>query len=159
VTLWHVLEHLDDPEAALARVHGWLRPGGGLLLGVPDLDSWQARMAGAHWFHLDVPRHRTHFTTRGARRLLERCGFEVAGAEHRLLEHNPFGLWQSAVNLVTPSPSWLYHALKRNAPLHAADAVPTALALPLVPLAVAVEGAAGRRGRAGTVALLARRVR
>src|SRR3954470_16124319 len=47
VTLWHVLEHLDDPEAAVARVHGWLRPGGGLVLGVPDLTpgrrGWVAR--------------------------------------------------------------------------------------------------------------------
>ncbi len=91
--------------------------------------------------------------------LLRRTGFEVLETEHRLLEHNPFGLWQSLVNRVAPTPSWLYHALKRNAPLRAADAVPTALAAPLAPLALAAEAVAARAGRGGTVAVLARRVR
>ena len=62
----------------------------------------------------------------------------------RMLEHNPFGLWQSAVSRVTPTPSWLYHALKRNAPLRAADAIPTLLAAPLLPLAVAAPARAAR---------------
>ncbi len=156
ITLWHVLEHVEDPAAALAQLRGWLRPGGALLVGVPDLDSLQARVGGPRWYHLDLPRHRTHFTARGLRILLERTGFSVVRTEHLLLEHNPFGLWQSAVSRVTPTPSWLYHALKRNAPLRARDAVPTALALPLVPVAMAVEAAAAARGRGGTVAMLAK---
>ena len=137
ITLWHVLEHVEDPAAALARVRGWLRPGGVLLVGVPDLDSLQARIGGPRWYHLDLPRHRTHFTALGLRTLLERSGFTVEHEQRRLLEHNPFGLWQSAVSRVTPTPSWLYHALKRNAPLRAADAIPTALALPALPFVVA----------------------
>ena len=36
-----------------------------LLVGVPDLDSLQARLGGPRWYHLDLPRHRTHFTARG----------------------------------------------------------------------------------------------
>lgn len=159
ITLWHVLEHVEDPASALERLRGWLRPGGALLVGVPNLDSWQARLGGPRWYHLDLPRHRTHFTARGARTLLERTGFEVAGVEHVLAEHNPFGLWQSLVSRVTPTPSWLYHALKRNAPLRAADALPTALALPLVPAAVVAEAVAGTAHHGGTVALLTRRVR
>jgi SAM-dependent methyltransferase len=138
ITFWHVLEHVEDPEAALRRLRSWLRPGGTLLVGVPDLDSLQARIGGPRWYHLDLPRHRTHFTARGLATLLGRTGFTVDHVERRLLEHNPFGLWQSAVSRVTPTPSWLYHALKRNAPLRAADAVPTALAVPLLPLAVAL---------------------
>jgi SAM-dependent methyltransferase len=138
VTLWHVLEHVEDPAAVLTRLRGWLRPGGALLVGVPDLDSLQARIGGPRWYHLDLPRHRTHFTAGGIVTLLARSGFTVDRVERRLLEQNPFGLWQSAVSRVTPTPSWLYHALKRNAPLRAADVVPTVLALPLLPLAVAV---------------------
>jgi len=156
-TLWHVLEHLADPGAALERVRGWLRPGGALLVGVPNLDSLQARLGGARWYHLDLPRHRTHFSARGIETLLSRTGFEVVRTEHVLLEHNPFGLWQSVVNQATPTPSWLFHALKRNAPLRAADALPTVAALPLVPVALAVEALAGGARRGGTVAVLARR--
>ena len=156
VTLWHVLEHVEDPAGALRRLHGWLEPGGTLVVGVPNLDSLQARLAGPRWYHLDLPRHRSHFTARGVRTLLERSGFEVVRTEHVLLEHNPFGLWQSLVSRLTPTQSWLYHALKRNAPLRAADALPTLLALPLVPVALLVELLAGLARRGGTVAVVAR---
>jgi SAM-dependent methyltransferase len=156
ITAWHVLEHLDDPGAALARLRGWLRPGGTLLVGVPNLASWQARLGGPRWYHLDLPRHRTHFTARGIETLLDRSGFAVVRTEHRLLEHNPFGLWQSLVSRFTPTPSWLYNALKRNAGVRAADLLPTLALLPLAPAALVLEDLAGARRRGGTVAVVAR---
>ena len=149
-TLWHVLEHLDDPGAALERIAGWLRPGGMLLVGVPNLASVQARVGGARWYHLDVPRHRTHFTVRGLETLLRAHGLEPVATQHVLAEHNPFGLWVSFVSRFTRVPSWLYHALKHNAPLRSRDALVTLLALPLVPVAVALEAAFGLMRRGGT---------
>lgn len=159
VTLWHVLEHLDDPGGALARVSDWLRPGGVVLVGVPNAASLQAHLGGPVWFHLDVPRHRTHFTAPGLRALLRAHGLEPLRTHHVLAEHNPFGLWQSLVSRTTPTPSWLFHFLKRNAPLTAGDVMPTALALPLAPVAAAVELLAGLWRRGGTIAVSARRVR
>ena len=157
VALWHVLEHVDDPAAALGSVAGWLRPGSGLLIGVPNLASFQAKLGGERWFHLDLARHRTHFTPAGLRALLERTGFAVEAERHVLAEHNPFGLWQTAVNRVTRTPSWLFNALQRNAPLWSRDALVTLLALPLLPVAVVVELAAGLARRGGTIAVVARR--
>jgi SAM-dependent methyltransferase len=156
-TVWHVLEHLDDPLAAVSRIGSWIKPGGALLVGVPNLDSWQARVGGERWYHLDVPRHRVHFTTAGVRALLIRAGFQPVRFEHLLLEHNPFGMWQSLVNRYTSTPSYLYNLLKRNAPLRSVDALVTLAALPLSPVAALVEAAAGLLGRGGTVAVLARR--
>ncbi len=156
-TLWHVMEHLDAPGPALERVAAWLRPGGALLVGVPNLGSGQARVGGARWYHLDVPRHRTHFTVAGVHALLRRCGLEIVATHHVLAEHNPFGLWQSLVSRATRTPSWLYHALKRNAPLRSRDAVVTAAALPLAPVAALAEVALGLAGRGGTIAVVARR--
>jgi SAM-dependent methyltransferase len=157
VTLWHVLEHLDDPAAAIARIAGWVRPGGTLLIGVPNLASLQAELGGQRWYHLDVPRHRTHFTPLGLSALLNAHGFTVLRIHHVLLEHNPFGLWQSVVNRVTGHPSYLYNLLKRNAPARSRDLAITLAALPLLPLAGVAELAAGRRGRGGTIAVLAAR--
>jgi len=156
--LWHVLEHLDDPGAALERIAGWLAPGGLLLVGVPNLDSVQARAGGAGWYHLDVPRHRTHLTITGLHALLRRHGLEPVATHHLLAEHNPFGLWVSVVSRATRTPSWLYHALKRNAPLRSRDLAITAAALPLVPVAILAELAFGLARRGGTVAVVARRV-
>jgi SAM-dependent methyltransferase len=157
VSLWHVLEHLDRPATALARIADWLAPGGGLLLGVPNLDSWQAHLGAARWFHLDVPRHRTHFTVAGVTSLLGRAGFAPIAIHHRLLEHNPYGMWQTAVNLATRRPSYLYNLLKRNAPPSAGDLAITVAGLALAPVAVLAELLAGLAGRGGTIAVLARR--
>ena len=157
ISLWHVLEHLDDPGAALERIARWLRPGGLLVVGVPNLGSVQARVGGKRWYHLDVPRHRTHFTVGGLHALLRRHGLEPVATHHLLAEHNPFGLWQSLVSRFTRTPSWLYHALKRNAPLRSRDAVVTAVALPLAPVATVAELAFGLARRGGTVAVVARR--
>jgi predicted SAM-dependent methyltransferase len=157
ITLWHVLEHLQDPGVALDRIRSWLRPSGGLLIGVPNLASLQAQLGGDTWYHLDVPRHRVHFTNRGVEDLLRAHGFEVIGTRHVLLEHNPFGMWQSLVNRATRQRSYLYNLLKRNAPLRSTDLLVTAAAVPLVPVAALLELAAGLAGRGGTIAVLARR--
>ena len=157
VCLWHVLEHLSDPGAALARVREWLVPGGALIVAVPNRASWQARIGGGRWFHLDVPRHRVHFTPGGLSGLLGARGFAVIGIEHRLREHNPYGLWQSVVNRVGRSPSWLFQRLKGNAGWEPGQLLLTVVALPLIPVAYAIERLAGARGRGGTIVVLARR--
>jgi hypothetical protein len=157
VTLWHTLEHLEDPVAALGRVRGWLAEGGALIVAVPNLASWQARLGGGRWFHLDVPRHRTHFTPAGIERLLARTGFTVVAVEHRLLEHNPFGLWQTLLNRVGGRPSWLFSRLKGNADWEWRQAALCVVAVPLVPAAIAVEALAGACRRGGTIVVLARR--
>ncbi len=157
-TLWHVLEHLDDPARALTAIAGWTARGGALLVGVPNLASLQARIGGERWYHLDVPRHRVHFTPAGITALLHATGFEPIRTTHLLAEHNPFGMWQSLVNRTGGEPSYLYNLLKRNAPLTAAGLARTGLALPLIPVAVLAEAAAGLARRGGTIAVLARRV-
>ncbi len=155
ITLWHVLEHLEDPGRALEMVAGWLEPGGLILVGVPNLASLQARIGGARWFHLDVPRHRTHFTARGLDLALRAAGLEPLRTTHVLAEHNPFGMWQSAVSRLTERPSYLYNLLKRNAPLRHRDLLITVAGLALVPAAALLELAAGLAGRGGTIAVLA----
>jgi SAM-dependent methyltransferase len=74
----HSLEHTPDPAADLERTREALRPGGLALITVPNFGSWQRRRFRGRWYHLDLPRHRTHFTSRGLASALERAGFEVA---------------------------------------------------------------------------------
>jgi methionine biosynthesis protein MetW len=45
VVLADVLEHLADPRAALERAAGWCRPGGAILVSVPNVAHWSARLA------------------------------------------------------------------------------------------------------------------
>lgn len=156
VSIWHVLEHLDAPGTALTRIAEWLRPGGLLLVGVPNLASLQARLGVEYWYHLDVPRHRVHFTPAGLLTLLRASGFTPLRTHHLLLEHNPFGMWQSLVNRLTRQPSYLYNLLKHNASPRSGDLAISTAALALAPAAVLLELAAGLAGRGGTIAVLAR---
>jgi hypothetical protein len=49
--------------------------GGLLIVTSPNFECWQRRAFGADWFHLDLPRHRSHFTSMGMASLLRRSGF------------------------------------------------------------------------------------
>lgn len=98
VVFWHVLEHLPDPRETLQEAHRILRPGGRVVVAVPNFSSLQAKWAGAAWFHLDLPRHLFHFPVRALRRLLEGCGFDCMAEHHFSLRQNPFGWVQSALN-------------------------------------------------------------
>ena len=69
------LEHTEEPLADLQRVFAALRPGGVVCVSVPNFGSWQARRFGSRWFHLDVPRHRVHFTAAALAQALELAGF------------------------------------------------------------------------------------
>ena len=148
-----MLEHVEDPRAALAR-RSSLRPGGVLLVGVPNLASVQAKVGRSRRVHLDAPRHRTHFTPRGLETLLRAHDLDPVRTHHVLAEHNAFGLWQSVVP--TRTPSFLYHLLKRNTAADPRDVAATVAALPLVPVAAAAELAAGLARRGGTIAVVAR---
>jgi len=102
VLLWHVLEHLANPVETLAEIHRILRPGGRLVVAVPNFSSWQARWTGPAWFHLDPPRHLFHFPLTALRTLLTRSGFDVQRTHHFSLRQNPFGWLQSLINRLMP---------------------------------------------------------
>ena len=73
----HSLEHTPDPAGDLARVCDALRPGGLVLITVPNFASWQRLRFRDRWYHLDLPRHRTHFTPRALEAALERAGLKL----------------------------------------------------------------------------------
>jgi SAM-dependent methyltransferase len=75
----HSLEHLTDPVQDLRLTSDALRPGGLLLITVPNFGCWQRRRFGTRWFALDLPRHRVHFNSRALTYALEQAGFEPAG--------------------------------------------------------------------------------
>ena len=70
VGAFDVIEHIDDDAAVLRSVHGALRPGGSLLLSVPQHPAlWSAQ--DEHAFHV------RRYTAGGLRRRLDEAGFDV----------------------------------------------------------------------------------
>ncbi len=94
VILWHVLEHLHDPLGTLMEVNRIIRPGGRLVVAVPNIESWQARVAGRRWFHLEAPRHLYHFAPQTLDAMLERAGFQVTRWSFGQMAYELRGWWE-----------------------------------------------------------------
>ena len=114
VVIWHVLEHMIDPQGTVAQVARLLRPGGVLLCAVPNFGSAEARFARDKWFHLDVPRHQNHFTVPALRALLATCGFTVERPSFFSLEYDYFSFTQSVLNRLGLRHNLLYNVLRGN---------------------------------------------
>ena len=78
ITLWHVLEHVHTLNETLAQLAAALRPGGRLLIAVPNAASLDAQHYRQDWAAYDVPRHLYHFVPATMRRLLARHGLRIA---------------------------------------------------------------------------------
>ncbi|MEM6732072.1 MAG: class I SAM-dependent methyltransferase [Myxococcota bacterium] len=96
VVLWHVIEHVVEPLNLLQMCSRWLVEGGAVVVAAPNIDSWQARWSRERWLHLDVPRHRWHFSIDSLSRLAQRTGFRVESVQGFSLEYGPFG-WVETV--------------------------------------------------------------
>ena len=81
------LEHLPDPGAVLARLRSRLKPGGALVVSLPNVANWAIRLsllAGRFRYTDRGILDRTHlrfFTRRTLIELLEGAGFRVVAVE------------------------------------------------------------------------------
>lgn len=77
VYMEHVFEHMLHPEAILPQVKRLLRPGGVLVLAVPNLDSLSSRLQGRYWAWAAPPDHLYFYNPTNLPLLLGRHGFTV----------------------------------------------------------------------------------
>lgn len=89
VVLNHVVEHLAQPLHALGIVRGWIRPGGFVLVALPNFASPIARVAGPRWAGLVPGQHVWHFTPAALSRLVTSAGFTPVRRRTRMLVHAP----------------------------------------------------------------------
>ncbi len=57
IAMWHVIEHLRDPWRFLELAAARLNDRGILVVATPNPESFQFRLFGNRWTHLDAPRH------------------------------------------------------------------------------------------------------
>lgn len=77
VTMWHVLEHVHQLDGYMEKIAKLLKPGGTLLIAVPNYNSLDAERYKAGWAAYDVPRHLYHFCKTSMQRLLERHQYQL----------------------------------------------------------------------------------
>ncbi len=117
IILFQVLEHMVDPAAIVSECVRRLKPGGRMVISVPNIESWQARAGGTRWMHLDIPRHLFHFSARSLTAVLCRNGFKNITVGFTSFEHDPIGWVQTLINrVVSPPNTLLRYLMKLDAP-------------------------------------------
>lgn len=111
VTMWHFLEHINDPLDYLKEAHRVLKKDGKILIEVPNIESWQAIITKKDWFHLDVPRHIFHFSPQSLEILFKKAGFTDIRTKHTNLTYCVFGYTQSILNFMTKKRNFLFDIL------------------------------------------------
>ncbi|NQT49987.1 class I SAM-dependent methyltransferase [Candidatus Kuenenbacteria bacterium] len=80
----HLIEHVPDPVALLAKARRKLKPGGYIIGELPNVDSWDYYCFGKHWGGLHVPRHLFNFTPIALRKTTIKAGFDNCKVSHDL---------------------------------------------------------------------------
>jgi 2-polyprenyl-3-methyl-5-hydroxy-6-metoxy-1,4-benzoquinol methylase len=77
IMMWHVLEHIPNPEKLVAQLHKILKTEGRLIIAVPNHKSFDAKYYDQNWAAYDVPRHLSHFDRKTMSKLLKNNGLEI----------------------------------------------------------------------------------
>jgi SAM-dependent methyltransferase len=159
VVSWHTLEHMRDPRASLDHMVRVLRPGGILLVSVPNFGSSEAQACPPAWFHLDVPRHLCHFSGEVLRRQLEERGMVIQRESYFAPEYDSFSLVQTWLNRLGLPHNLLYLVLKGAAKSHQVADIAGSVLLGalLLPLATGWSWWNGVRRKGAVVVIEARK--
>jgi SAM-dependent methyltransferase len=82
IVLLDVIEHLPNPQAAIATLANALAPGGVIVLTTGDFASLPARALGSAWRLMTPPQHLWFFTRSSMERLATGAGLEIASLDH-----------------------------------------------------------------------------
>ncbi len=77
VTMWHSLEHLYEPFQTLKEIGRMLNNDGLLVVAVPNIDSFVAKIFKTYWYGLQLPIHLIAFTPDSITKMLKSAGFDV----------------------------------------------------------------------------------
>lgn len=77
ITMWHVLEHVEDLNHQFSEFNRLLNSDGVVLIAVPNYKSYDACFYKSFWAAYDVPRHIWHFSETSIKKIAEKHNFEL----------------------------------------------------------------------------------
>jgi len=83
VRINHVMEHISNPREIFKEIKRITKPGGEVIITVPNIESIGFRLFGKMWFGLDIPRHIYHYSPESLGHLAAECGFSKVKVIHQ----------------------------------------------------------------------------
>lgn len=77
ITAHHVIEHMHDPVEFLRESWRILKPGGGLVVTTPNIESFGHRLFRGSWRGLEVPRHLYLFSLPSLGTCIRQLGYRI----------------------------------------------------------------------------------
>ena len=77
ITMWHVLEHIPNPNDILQQLLEKLKKDGTLIIAVPNYNSFDGSHYGKYWAAYDVPRHVAHYDVESMSLILKQNGLKI----------------------------------------------------------------------------------
>ncbi len=108
VTMFHVIEHLENPLESLKIIYDNMTPGSHLVVEVPNTDAQSLKKSNYEHEHLIYPEHLFYFNEKNLKLLLEKIGFKITARGKR--DFNPkvslniseslfrLGLWRKNIH-------------------------------------------------------------
>lgn len=121
ISMWHVLEHLDEPREMLQSLRSLMRPEGILCIRVPNFAGRWSGLLRDKWVWFQAPIHITHFGPDSLRKLLNDTGFEIEMIRKQRpndwLVRRAYSLAADVFNTYTNAPresvkGWVFRLLK-----------------------------------------------
>ena len=85
VVLWNAFEHVHHPERLLSNITRWLRPGGHILMSLPNAAALERTLFFRNSSCEDIPRHLFSYSPATMTQLLRRHGPTGIRFRHRTL--------------------------------------------------------------------------
>lgn len=82
VVMFHVFEHIPNPNEVLEEIKRILKPGGTLIIGLPNFNSFGSKIFRKYWAGLSFPLHYFHYNGDTLSLLLERHKFSITGVAY-----------------------------------------------------------------------------
>lgn len=92
ITMWHYLEHDYHPSKTIRLAYKLLKPGGKLIIEVPNVDSYTRKWQKENWQGWHSPRHTVLYSPKTLGRLLSDQTFQLVKQQSHGTIHG-FTLW------------------------------------------------------------------
>ena len=81
ITMWHVLEHIDDLRWQIAQLQRLVKTNGRIVIAVPNYKSYDGQYYKECWAAYDVPRHLNHFDRTTLTKIFKAQGLKLEKTE------------------------------------------------------------------------------